>query len=270
LASGSHDQTARLWSVADGSAKATLAGHTGIVRSVAFSPDGRRLATGGSDHTVRLWDAETAKAVATFDGHTDTVCAVAFSPDGATLASGSQDRTVKLWDVGPGGASKRPGDAPLCATLEGHAGAVWCLAFSPQGKTLASGGLDKVCRLWNPQNRVLRAAPSFDSAVISVAFAPDARANQGRVACRQADCTRALNRICGQAEGEVLALHLAPLIRVVMRWNSIARDVAPITVHSAIGFSSGSRGCGSGSCRSRRRRTTGGGSGGSHATTGSA
>jgi WD40 repeat protein len=176
LASGSHDQTARLWSVADGSAKATLAGHTGIVRSVAFSPDGRRLATGGSDHTVRLWDAETAKAVATFDGHTDTVCAVAFSPDGATLASGSQDRTVKLWDVGPGGASKRPGDAPLRATLEGHAGAVWCLAFSPQGKTLASGGLDKVCRLWNPQNRVTRAAPSFDSAVISLAFAPDASA----------------------------------------------------------------------------------------------
>ena len=68
LASGSHDNTARLWSVADGSPKAVLAEHTGAVRAVAFSPDGKRLATGGSDCFVKLWDVHAAKSVATFEG----------------------------------------------------------------------------------------------------------------------------------------------------------------------------------------------------------
>jgi WD40 repeat protein len=176
LASGSHDNTARLWSVADGSPKASLAEHTGAVRAIAFSPDGKRLATGGSDCVVKLWDVHAAKSVATFEGHSGTVCAVAFSPDGATLASGSEDRTIKLWNVAPNAAPRQPGDLPLRATLERHTAAVWCLAFSPQGKTLASGGLDNTCRLWNPQTGVLRAAPECDSAVISVAFAPDASA----------------------------------------------------------------------------------------------
>lgn len=176
LASGSFDQTVRFWSVSDGAAKATLTGHTQAVRAVAFSPDGRRLATGGADRVARLWDTSTGQALATLEGHTEPVCAVAFSPDGAILASGSEDRTIKLWDLKPGDAAGRSAAVPLRATLQRHTGAVWSLAFSPQGKTLASGGLDNVCRLWNPQTGALRAAPECGSAVISLAFAPDASA----------------------------------------------------------------------------------------------
>ena len=75
--------------------------------------------------------------------------------------------------------TRRPGNLAIyrCrATLERHTAAVWCLAFSPQGKTLASGGLDNTCRLWNPQTGVLRAATRVRYAVISSAFAPDASA----------------------------------------------------------------------------------------------
>jgi WD40 repeat protein len=77
----------------------TLEGHTGLVLSVAFSPDGQLLASGSWDDTVILWDVRTGERVRTLEGHTDDVNSVAFSPDGRLLASGSGDGTVILWGV---------------------------------------------------------------------------------------------------------------------------------------------------------------------------
>ena len=99
LASGSADNTIRLWDAAGGALLRTLAGHTGDVHSVAFSPDGRLLASGSEDNTIRLWDAASGALLRTLEGHTYTVNSVAFSPDGRALASGSWDGTVRLWGV---------------------------------------------------------------------------------------------------------------------------------------------------------------------------
>ena len=99
LASGSVDNTVRLWSVASRATLATLSGHTGAVFSVAFSPDGATLASGSDDKSVRLWSVASRATVATLSGHTADVWSVAFSPDGATLAYGSWDDTVRLWSV---------------------------------------------------------------------------------------------------------------------------------------------------------------------------
>ena len=73
-------------------------GHSGRVNSIAWSPDGRRLASAGLDHALRLWDTATGFPCLTIQGHDDAINAVAWSPDGNRLASGSTDKTIKLWD----------------------------------------------------------------------------------------------------------------------------------------------------------------------------
>ena len=90
LASGSGDDSVRLWEVAAHRQIGPLSVTPARVHSVAFSPDGKTLATGSRDKTVRLWDVATRRQIGTrLTGHTDTGSSVAFSPDGKTLASGS-------------------------------------------------------------------------------------------------------------------------------------------------------------------------------------
>jgi WD40 repeat protein len=99
VASGSGDNTVRLWDAATGEARGTLEGHSSWVNAVVFSPDGRLVASGSYDKTVRLWDAATGEARGTLEGHSSLVRAVVFSPDGRLVASGSFDNTVRLWDI---------------------------------------------------------------------------------------------------------------------------------------------------------------------------
>jgi WD40 repeat protein/subtilase family serine protease len=165
LASGSWDDTIKLWRVSDGALVRTLT-HTGLVTSVAFSPDGSLLALGSRDRTIRLWRVSDGALVATLTGHTDTVTSVAFSPDGSLMASGSGDTTIKLWRVS---------DGALVATLTGHTSSVTSVAFSPDGSLLASAGSwDRTIRLWRVSDGALVATlTGHTDRVNSVAFSPD-------------------------------------------------------------------------------------------------
>jgi tetratricopeptide (TPR) repeat protein len=78
-----------------------LGGHTSAVYSVAFSPNGTRIASSAWDGTVKVWDTATGEEVLTLKGHRDEVRSVAFSPNGALLASAGRDATVRIWDARP-------------------------------------------------------------------------------------------------------------------------------------------------------------------------
>ena len=101
LASGSYDDTVRLWDSDTGEHLQTLEGHTDNIWCVAFSPDALTLASGSVDRTIRLWNASTREHLRTLEGHTDSVLSVAFSLDSGTLASASTDGTILLWELTP-------------------------------------------------------------------------------------------------------------------------------------------------------------------------
>ena len=165
VASGGDNRAVKLWDLKNDTVT-TLGYHTDIVRTVAFSPDGRLLASGGDDYVFKLWDIPRQQNVATLDHVTDwarsQIKAVAFSPNGQLLATAGVH--VKLWNVRT---------REELATLE-HDSWVFAIDFSPDGRLLATGDGTGWLNVWDVQRRQIVIQFKCDSmAVYAVKFSPD-------------------------------------------------------------------------------------------------
>ena len=163
LASGSNDDTIRIWNVGDNTNLyhvRTLRGHTDDVRSVAWSPDGGTLASASEDGTVRLWNPNNGINFAVLRGHTEGVDCVAWSPDGRILASGSGDSTIRLWDPDTHGTRRVLRSGP------------YELAFHPNGQTLASHDFGLIY-LWDPNTGAPKSALDGSLDRFGLAFSPN-------------------------------------------------------------------------------------------------
>jgi platelet-activating factor acetylhydrolase IB subunit alpha len=151
LASGSEDQTIKIWDWELGELERTIKGHTRAVLDVDFGGPrgGTLLASCSSDLTIKLWDpSDEYKNIRTLPGHDHSISAVRFIPSGAAgapssgnlLVSASRDHTLRIWDVSTGYCVK---------TLRGHSDWVRCVSPSIDGRFLFSAGQDKTARLWD-------------------------------------------------------------------------------------------------------------------------
>jgi WD40 repeat protein len=150
-------------------------GHSTRVTSVAWSPDGTRIASAGFDRTVQIWNAVGGNSISpmgshllTYRGHTDRVLYVAWSPDSKRIASASVDRTVQVWDAATG------------KTIFTHAGhttfAVNAIAWSPDGKLLASASNDKTIQIWDlTTNSRIYTYREHTAEVTTLAWSPDGK-----------------------------------------------------------------------------------------------
>lgn len=205
--SASWDQCLRLWEPARPDPIRRFDQHGGPVWSVAMLPDGKHALSASADRTLKLWDLSRSSPIRDFKGHQDEVWAVAILPDGTRALSGSKDTTLKLWDLAssdaigtfrteapvrsvaivPGGrvavsAGKDPlqswdlTDGNKIRLFDGHDGIVNCVAVTPNGVNVLSGGDDGALIFWELSSGLpLRKLSDHAGKVLAVATSPSGR-----------------------------------------------------------------------------------------------
>lgn len=152
----------------DGALASRLSGHVNNFPSIAFSPDGAALAAASSDGRIRFWSLPESQQLTSLKTYADKI---AFSPDGHYLASADPNGRLNLWEMP---------SATLIRTNQAHAGRLWGLLFSPNGRQIYTGGLDCTLREWDGRTgkflrTMLKNTSSFSIWYSTMVIAPDGR-----------------------------------------------------------------------------------------------
>ncbi|KAJ3100215.1 hypothetical protein HK100_004741, partial [Physocladia obscura] len=140
IASGSSDNTVKIWDIQTGMVINTFEGHSGSVNSVSMSTD--IIVSGSEDNLIKIWDTETGVLNCTLEGHNSPVLAVSISANGLFIVSGSRDNTVKVWNAKTG---------LIHVTIKAHDVSVLAVAISATASFIVSGSRDASVKIWNTQ-----------------------------------------------------------------------------------------------------------------------
>jgi WD40 repeat protein len=199
----------RIWEVSTGKEERTLEAHgrpfgdlaSPTVTSLAYSADGKRLASAGRDKAVKVWDAARGSLEHTLTGHTSAPTQAQFSADGTRLVSAGKE--VKVWDVSMSTKDRQAGGRELVTLPWDGLIELSGVVFRPDGRYLASGGLDQTVRIWEvATGHEVRALRGHTQAVMHLAYSPDGK----RLATASWDGT--VKVWDAEAEQESRALHL--------------------------------------------------------------
>lgn len=176
LATADTSGRTRLWSLRSGEPvwlnKANFPG-LDCSTCVTFSPNGKAVASSGFG--IKLLNVDTGRDLVRFPDISETVASIAFSPDGLTLVSGTvEDGEIQLWDTVTGQEKRAFRGHAVQYEGQEYKREVWCVAFSPDGKTVASGSDDETIKLWNVETGdEISALKGHDYYLFDVAFSPD-------------------------------------------------------------------------------------------------
>ena len=211
LVTGGKDKAIRVWDAVTHDEVMKIDGAGG---SVSLSPDTKRLISAdGND--IYVWDASSGEKLMTLSGHESEIWSISYSPDGSRIVSGGLDKTVRLWNADTGAeimTLRGHGDSPLVA---GFISPVASVAFSPNGKLIASGSYDYTVKIWNAiTGTEVMTMDKHSSLISDVAFGPDGK----RFASASSDGTiRVCDVVAGSElhvlqghEGEVVSIAFSP------------------------------------------------------------
>jgi WD40 repeat protein len=162
IASGSNDDTIKIWDGKSLELSNTLHGHSSYILSVAWNHDGSKLASGSNDKTVKVWHGQSGQLLKTLTGHSDTILSVTWSYNSAQIVSGSEDKTIKIWDGTTG---------ELLTTLTGHSNSVDSVSCSHVDSHIVSGSRDTTIKIWDAvKGTLLRTLTEHSGRVRSVSW----------------------------------------------------------------------------------------------------